>query len=885
MKILIAGMPKTGTTLLYCKIKNSMPRDTDCLFEPLDFVSKLKKDNVLAKILISPYLASNFGEDLSKFDKKILIIRDLRDWIVSDLLYSVYHKPYCTNRIFVEDFIKLLEKKEKDPNSLPLVDIINMRDKFVSFFYNPTDPKKYLVYQNDFERNNKDFFVIKYEDIIDGRLEELEKYLGLKLESKTSVDEKLKRVERKKTYGDWKNWFTKEDVLYFKPIFDDFLKSHKYLDAWDIEERKEIMPEYSSLYVKRIIEEATLEKLKSVPEYMEIKRKVSVIMPSYNYSWCIDEAIESVINQDHKNWELIIIEDGSADDSLEIIERYTERYPEKIKLFFHPNHQNMGLSKTCQLGLEKASGDYIAFLEADDVWKSDFISSKIEVFERYPEVNLVYNDVEFFGSESIFRQQKIGWENFLKNIPVEKPYCATNFALKQNPINTFSSFMSRKDAFLGLNFNSKIKPWLDWWIIFQISKKGLFYFQNSKKTKWRRHSESYDYSFYNKLKNTDKEIKEMRDQLSKLENNEIDLEKEVEEKKVPVKLISFYFPQFHNIEENDRWWGSGFTEWTNVKKGQPHFIGHLQPKVPSTLGYYNLSDQSTAEAQAEMAKKYGIFGFCYYYYWFSGKKLLDMPLNRMLKTGRPDFPFCICWANENWTRRWDGLDNEILIKQSHLPEDNINLIKELAPIFLDRRYIRIKGKPLFIVYRADRFLDLKKTISTWRDYCRKNGVGEIHLSMVQSFGIKNPVDYGFDSALEFPPHNITGQPNQKDNLQIINKDFFGTIYDYKTMSSFFTNKKYPAYKLFKGVCPAWDNSARRKNNPLIFINSSPENYQKWLESTINISRSNNDPEEKLVFINAWNEWGEGCYLEPDKDNGDEFLVATKKALENTNYGI
>src|SRR3989339_1460197 len=346
--------------------------------------------------------------------------------------------------------------------------------------------------------------------------------------------------------------------------------------------------------------------------------------------------------------------------------------------------------------------------------------------------------------------------------------------------------------------------------------------------------------------------------------------------KEQIKLIPFYLPQYHQIPENDRFWGKGFTDWINVKKAKPLFEGHYQPHVPDLLGYYNLKNPKVSKEQANLAKKYGIHGFCYYYYWFNGKKLLESPIERVLKTKEPDFPFCICWANENWTRSWDGLNKEILINQGYSVENNLKLIKEIIPYLKDKRYIRINGKPLFIIYRADNFPNLKKTADLWREECRKNDVGEIHLALVQSFEETNPKKYGFDSSIEFPP--LQSQIKEMPKIYE-NQDFKGKIYNYHGLAKIFASRNKRDYKTYPGIMPSWDNTSRRKNNSFIFVNSDPLHYKLWLKRIIRKLRKDYKGEDKVIFINAWNEWAEGCHLEPDKKFGLGYLEATREALE------
>jgi GT2 family glycosyltransferase len=347
-----------------------------------------------------------------------------------------------------------------------------------------------------------------------------------------------------------------------------------------------------------------------------------------------------------------------------------------------------------------------------------------------------------------------------------------------------------------------------------------------------------------------------------------------------VKAIAFYLPQFHPIPENDRWWGEGFTEWDNVRAGRPNFPGHYQPHVPTELGYYDLRETEVLQKQTELAKVYGIYGFCFYYYWFGGKVLLDLPIRRMLESGKPDFPFCICWANENWTRRWDGLENDVLIAQSHSPEDDVNFIRRVENVLLQKHYIRVRGKPLLLVYRPSLFPDSLETTERWRDYFRRKGHGELHLVMVRSFHDQTaPEVYGFDAAVQFPPHF----PATTITPLIAGKDekFKGTIYDYTELRRVAFDQLIttsPTDKIYAAVTPSWDNTARRGSDAVIWANSSPESYYEWLSATVGHVQKKEESDERLIFINAWNEWAEGCHLEPDEKYGHAWLNATALAL-------
>jgi lipopolysaccharide biosynthesis protein len=369
-------------------------------------------------------------------------------------------------------------------------------------------------------------------------------------------------------------------------------------------------------------------------------------------------------------------------------------------------------------------------------------------------------------------------------------------------------------------------------------------------------------------------------------------------KKSP-KIITFYLPQYHQIPENDKWWGEGFTDWKNVVKGFPRFKGHYQPHEPAELGYYDLANENTRIAQADLAKEYGIGAFCYYHYWFNEKMLLERPLNEVLSSGKPDFPFCICWANENWTRRWDGLDNEVLIKQVYEEYDPKIHMEWLLKAFSDKRYVKIQGKPLFIIYNTSDIPDISNKLKLWRELAKKNGFPDLYICSVKSIHNKFTEDFlielGFDALVDFIPNRdlykyrnkwyyakcylltlanrlikLTGLSN------FIKKIPTTDVYDYKKIAADFIKSPVSQYKTFNCVIPSWDNSARRKNS-VVIQNEDFDLYEKWLECACN-KALDNPVDEQIVFINAWNEWAEGCHLEPDLKNGRKFLEATLNVI-------
>jgi lipopolysaccharide biosynthesis protein len=358
------------------------------------------------------------------------------------------------------------------------------------------------------------------------------------------------------------------------------------------------------------------------------------------------------------------------------------------------------------------------------------------------------------------------------------------------------------------------------------------------------------------------------------------------------RVIAFYLPQYHPTPENDAWWGKGFTEWTNVAKARPLFRGHYQPHLPADLGFYDLRLAESRDAQADLARQYGVTGFCYYHYWFSGKRLLNRPFDEVLTSGKPDFPFCLCWANENWTRRWDGLDSELLMEQTYSEGDDLQHIRWLSRAFADDRYIRVDGKPLFIIYRAHKLPDLKRTTDLWRHECHRLGIGELFLCRIDNADTLPPNEVGLDAAVEFQPDwpdlgSTLGSRRLRESRwndlrfflrrKLLRDDIIAR--NYRHLVSSMSRRIQPDYLRFPCVTPSWDNSPRRRRGATVFIESSPKLFHQWLVATLGkLKTATNTP--LILFINAWNEWAEGNHLEPDQRYGRSYLEALKEALRS-----
>ena len=355
-----------------------------------------------------------------------------------------------------------------------------------------------------------------------------------------------------------------------------------------------------------------------------------------------------------------------------------------------------------------------------------------------------------------------------------------------------------------------------------------------------------------------------------------------------IKAIAFYLPQFHSIPENNEWWGKDFTEWTNTRKTKPRFEGHYQPREPhDDFGYYNLTDIEIIKKQAVLAKQHGIYGFCFYLYWFSGKRLLEKPLDLFLEHPEIDVNFCLCWANESWTRRWDGQNKDILIKQDYSDDDPYKFIQDIKKYILDKRYIKINGIPVVLVYNPGHIPGIKEVLMKWRKEAEKIGIGKLCIltcnssgHTAESLGIEDSVD----GMVEFPPHHLPLYLLPNDiNFTGKKERITAHIYDYKELVSEIKkeyimrskNSKSNNLLLFHNCILGWDNAARKKDDFYTFAGFSLRSFYDWVSFICADAEKSSVP---FIFVNAWNEWGEGTYLEPDKKYGYACINTFSKAI-------
>lgn len=356
------------------------------------------------------------------------------------------------------------------------------------------------------------------------------------------------------------------------------------------------------------------------------------------------------------------------------------------------------------------------------------------------------------------------------------------------------------------------------------------------------------------------------------------------------RFIAFYLPQYHPIPENDEWWGKGFTEWTNVARAKKLFPGHKQPRIPADLGFYDLRIPEVREAQAELARAAGIEGFCYWHYWFgNGKRLLERPFNEVVASGKPDFPFCLAWANHSWKKKlWDpnapGKDI-MLIEQEYPGEsDYINHFYTLLPAFQDKRYIRVNGKLLFMIYQAKGFKDITLFIQLWRNLARENGLDNFYFvtTDADSRNKNENIQLGFDAIYNSDQYNIHHHCNILFKLLFffLRKIGLPTIFSYKKAIKYMVIDDCKNNNVIPCIVPNWDHSPRSGRNAILLYNSHPKYFKKLVKHALNII--NNKPaEEQIIFIKSWNEWGEGNYMEPDLEYGKGYLTALREAIDES----
>ncbi len=674
-------------------------------------------------------------------------------------------------------------------------------------------------------------------------------------------------VDRVDESGQSEEWNRREQALTWR---DDYLELQER-----IAEKKSLIRSQLNVDQPALLA-FEMDQLQEIAENLEFpdtnSPQVSIVIPVWNQIKLTLECLVSIQGCTKDiSYELIIIDDGSDDQTPELLQGINN-------LRYVRNQERLGYLLSCNKASKQAQGDFLLFLNNDVQVTGDWLRNLIKPFNAQDRVGAVGPKILFPDGVlqeagavvnpdgttrlvGVFDDPGLPRYNYLRDVDYVSGVCLLLKREDYQDLGGFSEVFTPaygEDVDLCLRLHELGKR-----ILYQPKAVIIHHLSATADTLGKKYKQQLT------VKQAQKIMEKWGD--------------EIEERGIN-RLIAFYLPQYHPIPENDLWWGKGFTDWDNVVKASSNYKGHHQPHLPADLGFYDLRVEEVLEEQAALAKRYGIHGFCFYSYWFGGKRLLDLPLRRIREGGRSPIPFCTCWANENWTRTWDGHQDQILIAQQHGESEAEDFIADMAPYLRHPDYIRVDGRPLLLIYRVDLLPDPLETVSIWRSYCQKEGIGDLYLAYMGTFEqgvgpeMTPPSRFGFDAAVEFPPHPFDSKlivPPVRERKPL----FQGTVHDFREAVLDYLTVNSPGFTRFRGVMPAWDNTPRRQDQGTIYHGSSPGAYQAWLEAALDFTREQYIGEERIVFLNAWNEWAEGAYLEPDQRHGHGYLEATRNALD------
>ncbi|HEX5757391.1 MAG TPA: glycoside hydrolase family 99-like domain-containing protein [Arenimonas sp.] len=644
---------------------------------------------------------------------------------------------------------------------------------------------------------------------------------------------------------------------------------------------------------------------------------VTIAIPAFNPRY-FESALRSAMAQTFGDTEILVCDD-SGDDVIASLVRHCQA-ESKFPIHYLRNTQRLRGQRNLDRCLREARGRYVKFLNDDDLLEPDCIATMVEVMESQPGISLVTSRRLLVGGDGELLPEIAATRcPFAEDMRVAgRDLVAYLIDHPTNFIGEPSTVLLRRADLLGVLPHiccingQQIRAINDLAMYANLLRQGDLAYLVRPLSRFRKHGEqrqaqadvqrlftaslplfraeaarfldeealAYDGRVATRpLAQPDADWTRQALGFPNLDATIARARGRVRRNANGIRAIAFHLPQFHAIAENDAWWGEGFTEWDNVRQGRPLFEGHNQPRVPTELGYYDLDDVEVLARQALLAREHGIEGFCFYYYWFDGKRLLERPVDRLLQNPQIELPFCLCWANENWTRRWDGGEREVLMRQSYAPELDERFALDAVPYLRDHRYIRVDGRPLFLVYRLDIIPDAARSIAKWREVWRREGIGEVYLVGIESFNTVVPAQSGCDANCEFLPHQVSlARISTAQGLSQLQDEQI-RVGDYSELTDYWLDRVRPDYKRFRCLVPDWDNAARRrKGGAIVLHGSTPELYEGWLRRTAARVLEEFSGDERLLFINAWNEWGEGCYLEPDQRFGRGYLEATQRVL-------
>jgi len=673
----------------------------------------------------------------------------------------------------------------------------------------------------------------------------------------------------------------------FDDVVSDPTSEIKY--GWEnYHEIKNIISKYNTLGIR---DDSISYQLNELEEYNYLnsiyfkkyessqKIKLSIIILCWNELnhtiSCLIALSNALTYSIRISYEIILYDNGSTDN--------TQKYIKKINnITFIHNDNNIGFGSANNKAALLARGKYIFFLNNDAQVNKDTIINLISTIESDNSIGAVGPKIISTDGRLQEAGAYIDIKGNSKQVGYTKSPNEKRFNYRREVYYISGAALCvKRSIFLAVGgFDPIYTPAYceDSDLCYKLRNKGLRIIYEPKASiihYLSATSNNIAPLWKNKLiiSNQQKFMEKWKNDLSK-ENSDI-------------RLIAFYLPQYHPIPENDLWWGKGFTEWRSLSKAKPNYEGHRQPRYPADLGYYDLRLEKIMEEQANLAKRYGLYGFCYYYYWFDGKRLLEQPLENMLNSGKPNLPFCLCWANESWTRSWDGDENvkknDLLIAQDYKSTNDIAVIADIIRYMRSPNYIKINNKPILLIYRVKDFPNFKETSRKWRDFCRERKIGEICLVMVESFELspqpEDPHNYGCDISVEFPPHGMVG--NEEVDVEVTNPDYSGVVRNYRDLIIEYVKREEPGFTRLRSILVGWDNTPRRQHDSLVLEDATPGAFQAWLEWVLQRTKEQNYGDERIVFINAWNEWCEGSYLEPDTEYGHAYLQAIRNALDVT----
>lgn len=655
---------------------------------------------------------------------------------------------------------------------------------------------------------------------------------------------------------------------------------------------------------------------------------ISVIIPVYNTAKYLAACLDSVIHQTLSDIEIICVNDESPDNSLQILEQYASR-DKRIKII---NQKNTGVIAARNNGISAACGEYVLCLDSDDKIAPSCLEKLYNTLVN-EHCDLALPGVAVFGAMSnpvdlgeptarsmsernriystcgLYKKdlwKKYGgydprfakgiedydfWMNFFQDnrrvvkVPEILFFYNVKPAKESRNLQTIRNhkkllrlmmrkypimrkYRRKKNIYYATNINNYLRVLYIFKIPFVVPRNCLFH--QIKRTITRPFNLM---RFANYAMNQQQLWKKTFVPLSN---------KHYSPKPNDPKIIAYYLPQYYTFPQNDAWHGRGFTEWTNTTRATPQFIGHYQPHLPIDVGFYNLDTTNVMHRQVELAKQYGIYGFCYYYYWFHGTKLMDRPIKNMLNDKSIDMPFCLFWANEDWTNTWgDAAEQGTKTYNAETsPDEAEQFLDDILPYWSDSRYIKIDGRPVLMIYKFYRYM-LPEFITRLRQICHNRGIPEPYIMTFNNHMVNwHPNTYGADAAAEFNIIMGGPMPPASTDWRVLNKSAKLTKYN---IEKWITTQQYMYtvdYPLCRGCFTNFDNTARKIYTGAWHMPITPELYYSWLQTIVTWTRANDAP-GKFVFVCAWNEWAEGCHLEPDQKYGYAYLEMTRRALENS----